>query len=270
MTEISIYTLGWLDWLLIIVAGVFTGIINTLAGSGSLITLPIFMFLCGLPAPIANGTNRVGVFFQTLVGLIAYRRSGSLKLEGSAWLILPTILGAVIGAWFATRLDRTQMFNFIGALMIVMLIVVLIKPKRWLRESSISTQRNKHPLMLGIMLIIGFYGGFIQAGVGIFLLAALVLGAHYSLTAANGIKLMAVMVFNLPALAIFLWHDQVNWTWGLIMAACQSVGSVIGVRFVSKVPNANVWIRRLLILTILASSVKLLGIWDWIMGLTGA
>ena len=255
------------EWLIFILAGVFTGIINTLAGSGSLITLPIFILICGLPAPVANGTNRIGVLVQGLVGIRGFWKHGQLPLQGVGWLLVPTIIGASLGAWVAVDLNEQAMNTAIGILMVFMLVVMLINPKRWIRESDPNPKRNRHPLTLLVFLGIGFYGGFIQAGVGIFLLAGLVLMAKLDLGKANGVKLLLVFVFNLPALAIFLYENQVHFVFGAMMAVFQAIGAYIGVRFVAKVPNANVWIHRLLILIVTLSALKFLGPYDYLMGL---
>lgn len=250
------------EWIFIILAGILTGVINTLAGSGSLITLPIFIFLCGLPAPVANGTNRIGALFQSATAVYGFWKSGSSNFKGAEWLVIPAIIGAALGAWIATTLDKEAMFRAIGFLMLFMLVVLIINPKRWIRESAASSSQNKKPLSIFVFFIIGIYGGFIQAGVGIMLLAGLVLMARYSLIAANSIKLLIVLLFNIPVLAIFLWYHQVHIGWGVVMAICQSIGAVLGVRFASKVPNANIWIHRLLIVIVCISAIKFLGIYD--------
>jgi uncharacterized membrane protein YfcA len=115
-----------------------------------------------------------------------------------------------------------------------------------------------------VFLVVGFYGGFIQAGVGIFLLAALVLAARYSLSEGNGIKLLIVFCFSVPALIIFFLHNQVYVGIGLAMAFFQAIGAVLGVRFVARVPNANIWIHRLLILIVAVSALKFFGVWDYL------
>lgn len=250
------------QWIMVILAGILTGIINTLAGSGSLITLPIFIFLCGLPAPVANGTNRIGALFQSATGVYGFWKSGVANFSASQWLVVPAILGAMLGAWIATTLDKESMFQAIGFLMVFMLVVLIVNPRRWIRESDASSSQNKRPLSIFIFFVIGIYGGFIQAGVGIMLLAGLVLMARYNLITANSIKLLIVLLFNIPVLAIFLWYNQVDIGWGVVMAICQSIGAVIGVRFAARVPNANVWIHRLLIIIVCVSAIRFLGIYD--------
>ena len=100
------------------------------------------------------------------------------------------------------------------------------------------------------------YGGLIQAGTGIFLLAALVLRGRFNLIQANALKLLIVFAFNIPAIIVFIVHDQVHWGYGLIMAVAQMMGAFIGARFANRVPNASVYIRYLLIVIIAAAAVK--------------
>lgn len=250
--------LDWSGYLLISVAGILVGIINTLAGSGSLITLPILIFLCGLPAPVANGTNRIGVMIQSLVGVIGFKRSGTLVTRHIEWLAIPAILGAILGSLIAIEMNERWMNIAIGILMFVMLLVLLINPKRWIKVGEQPEGHYKKPLSVLTFFVVGIYGGFIQAGVGIFLLAGLVLSAKYSLSQANGIKLLLVFLFNLPAIISFFFAGQIHLGFGLLLAVFQSIGAVIGVRFIARIPNANIWIHRLLILIVLASGIKFL------------
>lgn len=246
-----------ITWLLFAVAGVTAGIINTLAGSGSLITLPIFMFLCGLPADVANGTNRVGAIFQSAIGLHGFRKSGKVNFDGAGWIVVPAIIGALLGAWLASGMNARQMTNVIGGLMVVMLVVLTINPKRWLRESDAAIRNNKNPISILTFFAIGIYGGFIQAGVGVFLLLALVLVSKYSLKEANGVKMLVILGFAVPTLAVFAWNNQVRFGYAFVMAGFQSIGAVIGVRFATQVPNANIWIHRLLIVILIAAATKI-------------
>ena len=251
------FDLSLLDFLLFAFAGVSCGLINTLAGSGSLITLPVFIFICGLPAPVANGTNRVGVLFQGMVGAHGFFKRDPASFDGIWWLVVPSVLGAIAGSRIAVGLDEQTMNYTLGGLMIFMFFVLLFKPERWIRESAPDAGRRRHPLTLFAFFLIGIYGGFIQAGVGIFMLACLVLVGKYSLRAANGIKVLLVAIFTLPALAIFVYYDQVHWVYGLLMAVFQSFGAWLGVQFAARVPNANVWIYRLLLVVVAVSGVKL-------------
>ena len=256
MEDLFSIDMSFWSWVLFALAGLLTGVINTLAGSGSLITLPIFIFLCGLPPSVANGTNRIGALIQSGTGVLTMKQTGKLETKGIIWLIVPTILGAIVGAFIATDLNEKMMNYTIGGLMVFMLFVLLLNPKRWIIETQAEVSRNKHPMTLIGFFIIGMYGGFIQAGIGIFLLAAMVLGARYSLVASNGIKLLIVFIYNIPTLAIFFYYNQVHIGFGLAMAVFQAIGAIFAVKFISKLPNANVWIHRLLIVIVIASAVK--------------
>ena len=250
--------LGAAEWLLFLVAGIGTGIINTLAGSGSLITLPIFVFICGLPAPVANGTNRIGVLLQSGVGLATYRKRDALDLAGTPHLLVAIILGAIVGAFIAVDLNEETMNFVLGGLMAFMLVVLILKPSRWIHDQPMDPARSKHPLSLVAFFLIGVYGGFIQAGVGIFLLAGLVLISRFTLRSGNGIKLLVVFLYSIPSLAVFFWFDQVHIGYGLAMAVFQALGAWIGVRWIVQFENADVWIHRILIVAVAAAAIKFL------------
>lgn len=246
------------EWLLFLVAGIGTGIINTLAGSGSLITLPIFVFICGLPAPVANGTNRIGALIQSGVGLATYRRRDALDLSGTPHLLIPIIAGAIAGSFIAVDLNEETMNLVLGGLMVFMLVVLLLKPSRWIHNQPMDAARSKRPLSLLAFFLIGLYGGFIQAGVGIFLLAGLVLISRYTLRSGNGIKLLVVFLYSIPSLGVFFWFDQVHIGYGLAMAVFQSLGAWIGVRWIVQFENADTWIHRILIVAVAAAAFKFL------------
>jgi uncharacterized membrane protein YfcA len=208
------------------VTGFAAGVINTLAGSGSLITLPILIVL-GLPANVANGTNRVGVLLQNIVAVTTFHRHGALEAGGSWKLVLPAVAGSVLGAELALDLDETLLRRVIGVLMLAMLAVMLFKPERWI---AVHAVRRKPRLWIEVPLFfaIGVYGGFIQIGVGIFLLAGLVLGAGFNLVGASAFKNLIVLVFTAAALIVFVANQQVQWTLGLLLAAGQGAGAWVG------------------------------------------
>jgi uncharacterized membrane protein YfcA len=249
-----------MDWYIlpIIVAGGFAaGFINTLAGSGSLITLPLLIF-AGLPANVANGTNRVAVLLQTAVAVNRFRQSGTLDLRRGLQLTAPAIFGAILGAQIAVNLNDQAMKTVIGGLMVAMLVVVLVRPKRWLVGRPEMLMQRPGWLQLVIFFLIGIYGGFIQAGVGIFLLCGLVLGAGYELVRANAVKNMIVMVFTLFALILFIVNDQVEWLPGLVLAVGNMLGAWVAARMA--VEKGAKFVRWILIAVIVVSATVLLGL----------
>ena len=251
-----------MDWYFIVpavmVTGFAAGFINTLAGSGSLITLPLLIFL-GLPATVANGTNRVGILIQNLVSVGTFRKRGMLDTAGGLKLSVPAIIGAIIGAQLAVNLDEELLKRTIGVLMVVMLLVVLIKPKRWLEGRSGGTTQPG-ALQYIIFFFIGIYGGFIQAGVGIFLLAGLVLSAGYDLVRANAVKVLIVLAFTIAALAVFVMNDQVRWDLGLILAVGNALGAWVAAHMA--VERGAKFVRWVLIAILVVSAAGLLGVVD--------
>lgn len=251
--------MAWYLYVLVVVAGFLAGTINIIAGSGSLITLPVLIFL-GLPATVANGTNRVAVMLQNTVAGVSYRRSGVLDLRGAAILSLPAILGSLIGAQIAVNLNEVVMRRTIGIVMLAMLVVIWLRPQRWLNGKLQALTGRLNFKQIVTMFAIGLYGGFIQAGVGIFMLAALVLGVGYDLVRANAVKIVVIWIFTLFALLIFSHNAEVDWGIGLLL----SIGNMLGAWWAARlaVDKGAAWVRRLLIVAVLLSAAYLLGLFE--------
>ncbi len=248
---------------ILITLGVAAGAINTLAGSGSFLTLPILILL-GLPAPIANATNRPGILAAAIVGAETFRRSG-VRLAGVGKLLLPSALGGLAGAWLATVLDPRAMHFAIGVLMLFMLATLLLDPARWLHERAPISHDLARPRTFVVFFLVGVYGGFIQAGVGLFLLAALVLEAGVTLKHANALKLLIVLVFTVPAVLWFVGDGSIDWPVALVLAVGQVVGAALAARFATKSPTADRWIRRLLIVVLVVTILDMFGALDRIL-----
>lgn len=247
--------LSWLAYAAIFVIGLITGAINTLAGSGSFITLPILIFF-GLDPTLANGTNRVGVLSQSAVGAYSLQRFAQLNLKHAGWLLVPSVIGAAIGAQIAVDINEEAMNTAIGVLMVIMLGVVLLKPQQWLREKTEEMGQHKSPFLLFLFFLIGIYGGFIQAGVGVFMLIALVTIGKYTINHSNTIKLIVTLALTVPALAIFTYNSEVHWLVGMVLAISQSLGAIAAARFAALYPGANQWVRRLLIVILIAVIIR--------------
>lgn len=245
----------WYGYLLLVGAGFITGYVNTLAGSGSLVSLPALMFL-GLPAGLANGTNRVAILMQNIVAVSSFHGHRVLEFRRGVVLAIPAIAGAVVGARIAVGLDEEMMRRTIGGLMLVMAVVIFLKPKRWLEGRAVAEARS--PSWLGALFyfLVGVYGGFIQAGVGIFLLACLVLVSGFDLVRANAVKVLIVLCFTIFTLAVFVAHGQVDWLVGLVLG----VGNMAGARVAAgaAVKRGTTFLRWFLIAVVLVSGLAFL------------
>jgi uncharacterized membrane protein YfcA len=243
----------------LIVSGVFVGFINTLAGGGTIISLSLFMFM-GLPADIANGTNRIAVILQNVTSVATFRQQKLLDTRKALWLALPTVIGSIIGAQLSVEIDEATFRKAIAVVMLMMVFFILTKPDKWLKGQIKLQEMKVSPLLMMIFFAIGVYGGFVQVGVGYFLLAGIVLGAGYDLVRANAIKVFIVLLYTIFALAIFILNDKVNWQYGLV----HSIGNIIGAYVASR--YAISWgagfIRWFIIVIILITSADLFGIID--------
>lgn len=264
LVESEDLTLDLIISLAVIAAGFGAGFINTLAGSGSLITLPVLIFI-GLPANVANGTNRVGVLLQSLTAASSFRQQQVLDLGASLMLAAPAIVGSVIGAQIAVNLDEQLMRRTIGALMVAMLVVIIARPRRWLEGRAEALDQRPGWGQMVVFFLIGGYGGFIQAGVGIFILAGLVLSAGYDLVRANAAKALIVLCFTVFALLVFIYNDQVRWELGILLAIGNALGGWVAARMA--VERGAVFVRWLLIAVVAVSAAQLLGLFELIVGL---
>ena len=245
---------------LLIGAGILVGFINTLAGGGSVISLSALMFL-GLPAGIANGTNRIGILLQTIVSVRNFHVSKSLDWKKGIYLAIPAVAGAILGSQLASDLNENLLEKIIGGLLIFIMVIMILKPERWLIENTERINRKVSFLQILIFLAIGFYGGFIQAGVGFFLLSGLVLGAGYELVKANAIKNLIVLLYTPFALVVFIIHDEVHFLYGIILA----IGNMVGAYFASKlaIQKGAGFIRWIIFAVIILTALKLFNIIDF-------
>jgi uncharacterized protein len=244
--------------ILIFLAGIATGFINTLAGSGSLISLPLLMF-AGLPAPIANGTNRIGIVIQGITALFTLRKKFPIHIRADIVIITSASIGAVCGAFLAVGISKETLEMVIGGLLLVMMMLMLVKPERWMKsENEQDRKKSNIAIQIIVFLLIGFYGGFIQAGVGFFLLGGLVWVGGYNLMKANSLKILITTIYTVIALPVFIYHDQIDWINGLILAAGASIGAFAGAKLAIK--KGIGFVRIFLLVIIFLAALKLLNV----------
>lgn len=239
-----------------IVGGALAGAVNTLAGNGSAITLTILTEILGLPGNLANGTNRVGVLLQGWAGTYAFYKNGKLRLERSWNYIIPTVIGAIAGVLLAIWVSNEQFMVVFRYLMVLMLLVILVKPKRWLIKTDTSRKPNLW-ISIPMFLALGFYGGFIQMGMGIFFLAAMVLGARFSIMESNAVKSFVVALYTIVVVIIFQYKGLIDWKYGLILAIGQTVAGWYTAVYASRYKNADRWAYRLLVVVVILAIVMM-------------
>ena len=244
----------WYDYLIIVGFGLIAGFINTMAGGGSLLVLPLLISY-GIPPTIANGTNRVAILLQNVSGVIAFKRKKVIKITDEIRLIIPAIIGGAVGAFLAVDINEALLQKVIGIVLIVMLFSLLFNPFK-AKDDQLRKARIPYWLQVIIYFSVGVYGGFIQAGVGFFLIAALTFGSGYNLVKTNALKLLIVFFYTLIALAIFIINDQVNFLIGLVLAIGNMTGAWIAANI--SVKHGAGFVRWILVVALAVFAVKML------------
>ena len=243
--------------IVIIISGIFVGFINTLSGGGSVISLSLLVIL-GLPAGIANGTNRISIFFQTLSSVGSFTRQKMFTDLRPVWLGIPATIGSVFGAFLAVDMNGKVIEIAMIVAMILMAFFLFYKPDRWLKENPALLQKKLRWWQFAIFFAVGFYGGFIQVGVGYFLLMALVVGTGYDLVKANAVKNLIVFFNAIFALAVFVINGQVHYMYGLLLSAGSVIGALIASYFAVK--KGAGFIRAVIILSIVLTVLQISGL----------
>ncbi len=252
--------MGTVEFLVLVFSGVLVGFINTLAGGGSIISLSILIML-GLPATVANGTNRVAIALQNLVAVSSFKQQRVLEQRKALYLSIPAILGSLVGAWVAVDINEAIFENAVGVIMLVMLVIILFKPQQYIYGKAEVRKKPVSWSTYVIFFFIGIYAGFIHMGVGYFLLAGIVLGAGYDLVKANAIKVLIILAYAPFTLAIFYYNNEINWKFGLIMALGNMIGALVASRMAVK--KGVVFVKWVIIIVVLMTSAQMFGIYDF-------
>ncbi len=245
-----------LFYALLVVTGVAAGIINTLAGGGSNLTLPALMVM-GMPADVANATNRVSVMLQSMTALVSFKRHNMLPTEDVGPVLVPTLLGGLMGAFAAVYTSTDLLKPLLLGSMLTMALIILVKPDIMIPPPGTEPRHVRDtPSSWFWLWLSGLYGGFVQAGVGFILITALAGSLRYDLVRTNALKAACACAFTALALAIFIPQGLIQWIPGLVLAAGSVVGAQIAVKFAISAKPAI--LKRLLFLMTLAGTVAAL------------
>ena len=240
--------------LILFAVGIVSGFMNVVAGGGSSLTLPTLIFL-GLDSTVANGTNRIAVIMQNVSAIYAFKREKYSQFKLSWKLSLITLPGTIAGAFFALSIGDELFEKILGIIMIGVIISMIIpNPKIRSNENSDKIPWTVHLSMFGI----GFYGGFIQVGIGFMIMAALQYLMKLNLIIVNMHKVFIVLVLTIPAFVIFLISGNINWQLGVSLAA----GNAFGAWWAAKlsIRKGESFIKTALIVTVFIMALKLLDV----------
>ncbi|MEJ2655169.1 MAG: sulfite exporter TauE/SafE family protein [Acidihalobacter sp.] len=237
--------------LLLFGVGALAGVVNVLAAGGSMLTVPLLIF-AGLDPTVANGTNRIAIVLQNLTAVGRFHSVGLTDAALSMKLALWALPGSILGAWYGASIDD-EVLRFVLVGVLIFTTLSLFIPQRFLTAGGwVRGRWLVYPAMLGI----GFYGGFIQIGVGFLFLAALRGLLGVDLVRANAHKVFVVLLYMLPALLVFWWLGKVDWRLGLAVGSGNIVGAWVATHLARK--GGERWIRIVVAVAALAMAAKLL------------
>ena len=246
---------------ILVTTGIFSGFISSMAAGGSLLTLPVLIFL-GLDGPtVANGTNRVALAIQNAFGIASFRRKGISDFRYGILISVPTVCGVIIGTLLVIQLgtiDKSSIiFNrILAGIMIIVLAITIFNPLKKLQSSKENLGSSRKVLAALIFFFLGIYIGFIQAGVGFMIIVTITTVNGFSLVRTNALKMFVVFFGTLMALLIFVIIGYVDWGLGLALAGGNSIGVSIGSHWA--VAKGDRTIRIILVCSILVFSARLI------------
>jgi hypothetical protein len=241
-----------LELLALSAAGFFASVLNVIAGGGSFLTLPLLIFF-GLPAVEANGTNRLGIIAQNVGGVWGFHRHGVLDWRWALRASLPALAGAALGAWLALQVGDREFRRILATLMVVVTLWTLLD-RGGRAAAALRRLPHQRLILAGAFALVGVYAGFVQAGVGFFVLA-LTTVAGLDLVRGNAVKLVVILLTTCLALALFAWAGKVDWVAGAALAVGSFAGSLLGVRLT--VLKGHAWVQGVVTVAIVVFAVKL-------------
>ncbi len=240
--------------LLLAIIGFVAGVINTMAGGGSLLTLPMLIFM-GLPPAVANGTNRIGIIIQSITSIAGFKSKGIKPTKFGVYLGLSALVGSLIGAQIAVDIKGETFNRILAIVMVIVVFFMVFKPKINIEDFIERVQGKYFWLSILAFFFIGIYGGFIQAGVGIFILLALTSINYMNLVKSNAVKVLVVFIYTIGALAIFAYNQQIDYLYGIVLASGNASGGWIASRWAVK--KGDGLVKIFLIIMVIVMAIKL-------------
>jgi len=238
---------------LLFLTGLLAGFVDSIAGGGGLISLPVLLN-CGLRPRAALGTNKLQGTFGSGSAAWHYARAKTVPLSDCRRGFLFSLLGAALGAVTVQRVQPSFLKQVIPILLVAVAVYMLIKPDLGSVELLPRMKRGWFDVIFGLSL--GFYDGFFGPGVGTFWVMAYVLGLGCNLTRATGYTKVMNFASNLSSLALFLLGGNIYFLAGLTMGVGQALGARVGARMV--ISKGTKFIRPIFILVVLAITLKLI------------
>ncbi len=254
--------MSWPEPLLVFAAGFAAGMINSVAGGGTLVSFPTLVWL-GRDPILANATNAVALWPGSAAAMFGFRHS----LRGSAgWLLrlgIPSVVGAAFGAWLLLVTPSPTFAHLVPFLILgATLLLAAQEPLKRLLDRFHDGGDPSSAWWAGAMLFqlgVGIYGGYFGAGIGIMMLAALSLMRVNDIYRMNGLKNFFALLINAVATAYFAWSGAVLWVDALVMAAGAISGGYGGAGRARRVGPKAVRMAAVIVGAVMAVSLLVRG-----------
>jgi uncharacterized membrane protein YfcA len=224
-------------WLLLAAAAFVAGVINAVAGGGSLVSFPALLFT-GMPAITANATNTLAIWPGTVSSAWAYRKWLSEERHRATVLAIPSLIGGLMGSWVLLHTSE-QAFRTIVPWLILLACGLLSfqgKLSAWLTSRMRTDDNRVPPLLWIVQLAIAFYGGYFGAGIGILMLAAMGILLTASLQHANALKVLFSLLCNGISCVYFIWMGAASLPQAGLMAVTGFIGGYAGAHLAQRLP----------------------------------
>lgn len=242
------------DILILVGAGLFAGFVNTMAGGGSLLTLPLLIFL-GLPPATANGTNRIAITVSASSATLGFRSKNINTFPLSIYLGIAAFFGALLGSRIAVEIDGLLFNKILAIIMIVVVVLMVFKPNY---KADLLQARTTGKTLIWSMVaffFIGIYGGFINAGIGFIIMLFLNYVNKLDLVRVNATKVTLVLIYTTAALATFILSGHIDLKYGIALAVGNAAGAFFASRYAVK--KGEGVIKTVMMVMVVAMSVKL-------------
>lgn len=226
--------------------GIIVGFINIVSAGGSMLTLPMLIFF-GLPSNVANGTNRIAILVQNIFALLQFQKNGHLNWKLGLFLAVPTTIASIYGANIAVNIAHSTFDNLLAIFMVIFAVLLIVKPQKYIKVAF--TPKVTLAILFAAFLVIGIYGGALQAGVGFFIiLTLLILAPKISMAEMHGIKTIVITIYVLISTYVFIVNDLINWQFAITLSVGTAIGGFLGGKYASIL--ADKMLERILIVAI--------------------
>lgn len=232
--------------------GIIAGIVNILAGGGSLLLIPVMIFT-GISPAMAIGTIKIGLFIQCVSGSVTFAKKGLLDIKKYYIYLIPTGLGSIPGAIFAVNLPDIVLTYIISSVMILVVIFIIFKPQRYFLE---HVRDVPFAVKMLLLFMIGLYGGFIQSGFGYVTIIVFSLMGFTDLVRINALKIFIGLIGVMFPLIVFALQGKVDWILGTVIAIGFSVGAYIGTHL--SIRGGEKLIKYAVCITITVMAIKMI------------